>query len=167
MNLFKMLYDKQFSCDYCDYKSHRQSHLNAHCRETHSDESKIPKKRRKLQTETPPDDDIVEDNSQKIEDVVKIEKPEDHEEIEPFDEIPISNLVKTEPETASEPKPKFSLKGLLNKSSIKLVTSIKVFKCAICKQEGIESQYLCRISDVTQILNPVKEFYKQSRVSIA
>ena len=84
----------------------------------------------------------IEEVSSQIEENVKSEKPEDElEEIVPFEETSISNSVETESAIPKKEKPKFSLKGLLNKSNVKIVTSIKVFKCGICKQEWVDIHY--------------------------
>ena len=80
----------------------------------------------------------IEDVSSQIEENVKSEKPEDElETIVPFEETPISNAAETESQTPNKEKTKFSLKGLLNKSNVKIVTSIKIFKCGICNQEWV------------------------------
>ena len=139
-NLLQITFDKIFACDFCEYKCHKNITLKVHKQINHSDEAKIPKKRQKMQIEAFPCEVFIEepvaDCPGKVEDVVKVEKTEELEPIEPFEEI--STSVKTEAPIASEQKPKFSLKGLLNKSNIKLVTSIKVFKCAICKKGEVE-----------------------------
>ena len=80
----------------------------------------------------------IEDVSSQIEENVKSEKPEDElEDIVPFEETPISNAAETESETPNKEKTKFSLKGLLNKSNVTIVTSIQIFKCGICNQEWV------------------------------
>ena len=80
----------------------------------------------------------IEEVSSQIEENVKSEKPEDElEEMVPFEETPMSNAAETESQTPNKEKTKFSLKGLLNKSNVKIVTSIKIFKCGICNQEWV------------------------------
>ena len=135
------MYDDQFFCDQCDFKCHKIHFLTAHKRAVHDvEENCIPKKRPRIQVATPPKAIIAHDkNSPKtVQDTIKTETVELLEQNEPCDDIPVSNIVKTEP-ISNQQKPKFSLKGLLNKSKIgvKIVSSIKVFNCAICKQEGV------------------------------
>ena len=138
-NLLQITFDKIFACDFCEYKCHKNITLKVHKQINHSEGPKIPKKRQKMEIEAFPGEVFIEepvsDCPGKAEEVVKVEKTEELEPIEPFEEI--STSVKSEAPIPSEQKPKFSLKGLLNKSNIKLVTSIKVFKCAICKKGRI------------------------------
>ena len=135
------MYDDQFFCDQCDFKCHKIHFLTAHKRAVHNlEESGIPKKRPRIQIEAPSEAVIAQDNhsSKTVQDTIKTETVEVLEQNEPCDDMSISNIVKTEP-ISNQQQPKFSLKGLLNKSkiSVKIVSSIKVFNCAICKQEGV------------------------------
>ena len=113
-----------------------ESLLSLHYGRIHEGDERVPKKRQKLNAvETQNENlkiEVVEEN-------VKCEKPADELEIlVPFEQNPISNSVGTTPPIPNKDKPKFSLKGLLNKSNVKIVTSIKVFKCGICKQERVQ-----------------------------
>ena len=134
------MYDDSFYCDQCDFKCHKIHFLTAHKRAVHNIEentNRIPKKRPRIQVETPPK--AFQDNvsSRSVQGTIKTETVEVFEENEPSDNMLIPINVKTEP-ISNQQKPKFSLKGLLNKSkiSVKIVSSIKVFNCTICKQEG-------------------------------
>ena len=134
------MYDDSFYCDQCDFKCHKIHFLTAHKRAVHNIEentNRIPKKRPRIQVETPPEG--VQDNKfpKSGQRTIKTETVEVFEENEPCDNMQISKTMKTEP-ISNQQKPKFSLKGLLNKSkiSVKIVSSIKVFNCTICKQEG-------------------------------
>ena len=146
----KLTYDKKFSCDLCEYKCHANTLLRVHYKQIHGGD--IPKRPKLHAVRIPGTARIplqlqrenfeIGEVSSQIEENVKSEKHEDElEEIVPFEETSVSNSVETESAIPKKEKPKFSLKGLLNKSNVKIVTSIKVFKCDICKQEWVD--YLC------------------------
>ena len=123
----------QYFCDHCDFKCHQINFLTAHKRAVHNLEEKntsdIPKKRPRIEFENSSEAEAISQDSYCPESRIKTETVEILEQNEPFDDIPtISN----------QQKPKFSLKGLLNKSNLKIVSSIKVFNCGICKQEGLD-----------------------------
>ena len=112
MSPLKLTNDEEFFCDLCDYKCHGMIYLKAHKQEKHtddSDEEEIPKKRIKIQITTSKNGEI------QTQDAVKLEKVDDSASL-------------------SGQKPKFSLKDLLNKSNLKIVSSVKLFNCAKCKQ---------------------------------
>ena len=118
----KLTNDEEFFCDLCDYKCHGMIYLKAHKQEKHtddSDEEEIPKKRIKIQITTSSEGFITKTYSKngeiQTQDAVKLEKVD-------------------ESAGSSGQKPKFSLKGLLNKSNLKIVSSVKLFNCAKCKQ---------------------------------
>ena len=141
----KLTNDKKFSCDLCEYKCHTmtvhqgESFLSLHYGRIHEGDKRVPKKRQKLDAVGKQNENLeIEVVSPHIEENVKSEKPADELEIlVPFEQNPISNSVETKSPIPNKEKPKFSLKRLLNKSSVKIVTSIKVFKCGICKQEWV------------------------------
>jgi len=98
-------------------------------------QSMSPKIEENVKNMSPKIEENVKNISPKIEENVKSEKPEDQlEEVMPFEAIPFSHAVQAESTTPNVLKPKCSLKELLNKSNIKIVTSIKIFKCGICEQ---------------------------------
>ena len=151
LNQKKLTYDKTFSCDLCEYKCHAttifkaDSLLGIHYNKIHGG---VPKKRRKLNSVEVQSENIeIELVSSRIGENVKSEKPEDEvefleenpEENVPFKKAPISKAVEIKSPISVKEKPKFSLKGLMNKSNVKIVTSIKVFKCDICKQEWVQN----------------------------
>ena len=110
--------------------------MSLHYSRIHEGDERVPKKRPKLNAVGIQNENLeIEDVSSQIEENIKSEKPAGELEIlVPSEQNPITSA----PETESIPKPKFSLKRLLNKSNIKIVTSIKVFKCGICKQEWVQ-----------------------------
>ena len=142
----KLTYDKKFSCDLCEYKCHAmtvyqgESLLSLHYGRIHEGDERVPKKRQKLDAVGKQNENLeIEVVSPHLEENVKSEKPADELEIlVPFEQNPISNSIGTKSPIPNKEKPKFSLKRLLNKSSVKIVTSIKVFKCGICKQELVQ-----------------------------
>ena len=135
LNLDKLMYDMQYFCDHCNFKCHQTHSLTAHKRAVHNLEEGntygIPKKRPRIEIETFSQAEAIGQDSNFPESgettSIKTETVEILEENEPFGDI------QTIP---SQQKPKFSLKGLLNKTNLKIVSSIKVFNCGICKQEG-------------------------------
>lgn len=137
----KLTYDKKLSCDLCDYKCHANSVyqvdalMSLHYGRIHEGDERVPKKRPKLNAVGIQNENLeIEGVSSRIEENVKSEKPGDELEIlVPSEQNPITSAPETE-SIRNKEKPKFSLKKLLNKSNIKIVTSIKVFKCGICKQ---------------------------------
>ena len=129
------MYDMQYFCDLCDFKCHQIHFLTAHKRAVHNLEeeitSGIPKKRPRIEIKTSSESETIGQDSYCPESgkttTIKTETVEILEQNEPFADVP---------SIPSQQKPKFSLKGLLNKSNLKIVSSIKVFNCSICKQEG-------------------------------
>ena len=149
LNQKKLTYDKRLFCDLCEYKCHSNKLLRVHYSTYHEGDERFPTKRPKSNVEPKKLEENfeIESVSSQAEENVKSEKPEDElEEIVLMEESPNSNAVETESQIQDfhqnfPTKPKFSLKGLLGKSNVKIVTSIKVFKCGICKQEWVVTYY--------------------------
>ena len=139
----KLTNDKRFFCEFCDYKCHTNYLLRDHYKKIH--ERANMKRPYSHAGQIQSENFEIEDVSSQIEENVKSEKPEDElEDIVPFEETPISNAAETESQTPNKEKTKFSLKGLLNKSNVKIVTSIKIFKCGICNQEWVTKGFLLK-----------------------
>lgn len=113
--------------------------MSLHYGRIHEGDERVPKKRPKLNAVGIQNENLeIEGVSSRIEENVKSEKPGDELEIlVPSEQNPITSAPETE-SIRNKEKPKFSLKKLLNKSNIKIVTSIKVFKCGICKQGWVQ-----------------------------
>ena len=149
LNQKKLTYDKRLFCDLCEYKCHSNKLLRVHYSTYHEGDERFPTKPPKSNVEPKKLEENfeIESVSSQAEENVKSEKPEDElEEIVLMEESPNSNAVETESQIQDfhqnfPTKPKFSLKGLLGKSNVKIVTSIKVFKCGICKQEWVVTYY--------------------------